>query len=82
MRQLIVAVPVVAHLLNLVHADTLLAFVLLAGFHLLRVVVSVGAEAADLYLAGRHGPLRVDNDGQIGLVHPVLMQFLVVNIDT
>ena len=54
---------------------------LLCRFQLLSVVICVGAEDADFYLASRHGHLWVHNDSQGRVLYHLLL-LLSLNVNT
>ena len=54
---------------------------LLRRFQLLSVVICVGAEDADFYLASRHGHLWVHNDSQGRVLYHLLL-LLSLNVNT
>jgi len=80
--KLVVPVPVVAHLLYLVNSSAS-RFVALALFlDFLSISVGISPEAANLDLAGSHGSLWVNDNGEVRLEHVVLMQSLVVHVNS
>ena len=74
----------ISHFFNFIHSSSKFTLILLflLCLHFLSIIICIGSKATDFYFTSTHCSFWIDNNSKIWLKHSILMQFLVININS